>query len=137
MTTNTQAKAKNDSLSWFRLYPGIVTTDLIGMPLTHAGAYLRLLCLYWHGNMELPEDEVTLYRKTTAHTEEERQAVREVIQEYFPIGPNGRHTNQRLDEHLALITETSEKQRQRANARWKQQPQTEQPKSTGDSGRDF
>lgn len=112
------SKAKSDTLSWYRLYPGIVTTDLMGMPLTHAGAYLRLHCLYWHDNMKLPEDEVVLFRKAGARTAEEQAAVREIIDEFFPVGPDGKHTNERLDEHLAHVTAFGEQQRAKAKAGW-------------------
>ena len=131
-------KAKNDSLAWFRLYPGIVATDLMGMSLVHAGAYLRLHCLYWLNGMKLPTDDAVLYRKVDARTEEEKAAVQEIIAELFPVDAEGKHSNTRLDEHLEAIAAFSDKQRGKAKASWEVRrqasPKRVEPEAHNDGG---
>jgi|GEM_PF-2628758 len=72
------------SLPYFRLYPTDYEADTAHLSILEDGAYSRLLRLCWvTPGCSLPDDEEWIFRRARAHSEEERQAVRTVISEFF------------------------------------------------------
>lgn len=88
------------SLPYFRFYPTNYEAKTAHLTLMEDGAYCRLLRLCWMTpGCSLPDDESWIMRRMRAHTEEEKQAVRLVLTEYFKR-ENERVVNTRLmQEH--------------------------------------
>jgi uncharacterized protein YdaU (DUF1376 family) len=79
------------SLPYFRLYPTDYEAKTAHLNLLEDGAYFRLLRLCWMTpRCSLPDDEAWIMRRVRAHTDEEKEAVRFVLSEYF------RRENQRV-----------------------------------------
>ena len=80
--------------------------------------YRRLLDLYYTTETPLPLDLAQLYRLTMASEESFREALRSVLNEFFRQTEEG-WVNARADEEIAVMREKQQKQRERANKRWK------------------
>jgi uncharacterized protein YdaU (DUF1376 family) len=81
--------------------------------------YRRLLDLYYTRETPLPLELSQLYRLTMANDETFREALRSVLSEFFRQTEEG-WVNARADEEIAVMREKQQKQRERANKRWKQ-----------------
>ncbi len=86
--------------------------------------YRRLLDLYYTTETPLPLDLAQLYRLTMASEESYREALRTVLREFFEETEAG-WVNSRADEEIQVMREKQQKQRERANKRWK--PSGEDP----------
>lgn len=72
------------SLPYFNLYPTVFEADTSHLTLAEDGAYNRLLRLCWMTpGCSLPDDEAWIMRRMRARTEEEQEAVRVVLGEFF------------------------------------------------------
>lgn len=80
-------------------------------------AYSRLIRKYYAEEKPLPVDLRAVQRLVGARTKEERQAVDDVLQEFFTLEPDGWH-NKRCDEEIARYQEKQQKARDSAKARW-------------------
>lgn len=69
-------------------------------PLAH-GAYTLLLDEYYAGQGPLPGDYIDLYRIAKAQTDAEKQCVKTVADQYFPLNGDGFRHNERADEEIA------------------------------------
>lgn len=79
------------SLPYFRMYPTDYEAKTAHLTIIEDGAYNRLLRLCWMTpDCSLPDDEEWIMRRVRAHTDEEKQAVKTVLTEYF------RRENQRV-----------------------------------------
>lgn len=105
-------KKKQDRMAWFKMDAGKFLVDTLGYSPTHRGIYASLMCLYWINGNRITEDETTLRRKLGITTEEENQALKEVLAEFFP-GNDHRD----LDEQLEAVKETSRMQSEKAKSR--------------------
>ncbi len=80
-------------------------------------AYSRLIRKYYALEGPLPADLRAVQRLICARSEEEREAVQIVLNEFFTLADDGYH-NARCDEEIARYREKQEKARNSANARW-------------------
>ena len=80
-------------------------------------AYRRLLDTYYTSEKPLPADLRSVCRLVLATTEEQRQAVEVVLQEFFTLTDSG-WVNTRADAEIDAMREKQQKQRDRANKRW-------------------
>lgn len=80
-------------------------------------AYRRLLDVYYVREGPLPLELRQVYRLVIATTDDQRQAVETVLEEFFERGPDG-FTHKRCESELAAAREKSAKAAQSARARW-------------------
>ena len=81
-------------------------------------AYRRLLDVYYTHEAPLPSDERKVFRLVMATTEDQREAVRVVLSEFFTMTDAG-WVNRRADVEIQAMQALREKQREKANKRWK------------------
>lgn len=86
-------------------------------------AFRRLLDTYYTTEKPLPEDLRAVCRLVLATTEEQREAVRIVLEEFFELTECG-WINHRADVEIAAMRKKQQDQRDKANKRWKK-PSTE------------
>lgn len=93
------------SLPYFRMYPTDYEAKTAHLSMIEDGAYNRLLRLCWsQPDCSLPDDEEWIMRRMRARTDEEREAVRTVLTEYFSR-ENQRVFNKRLTEEYGHASE--------------------------------
>ena len=80
-------------------------------------AYRRLLDTYYTTEKPIPSDLRQAYRLVLATTDEQREAVRVVLEEFFTPTDAG-WINGRADAEILAMQEKQAKQRDRANKRW-------------------
>ncbi len=80
-------------------------------------AYRRLLDTYYTTERPLPVEPRAVCRLVLATTEEQREAVLIVLQEFFEETPDG-WISRRADAEILAMREKQQKQRDRANKRW-------------------
>lgn len=80
-------------------------------------AYSRLLRKYYAEEKPLPAELRAVQRLVGARTEEEREAVEVVLEEFFTLEEDGWH-NKRADLEIAKVAEKREKASKSARARW-------------------
>ncbi len=80
-------------------------------------AYSRLLRKYYAEEQPLPADLRAVQRLVGARTDEEREAVEIVLNEFFTLEADGWH-NKRADAEIAKVRAKGEKARASAEARW-------------------
>lgn len=85
-------------------------------------AYRRLLDTYYTTEKALPLDLRAVCRLVLATTEEQREAVRVVLEEFFEQTADG-WKNSRADAEIKAMREKQQKQRDKANKRWHKQAQ--------------
>ena len=85
-------------------------------------AYRRLLDTYYTTEKALPLDLRAVCRLVLATTEEQREAVRVVLEEFFEQTAEG-WKNSRADAEIEAMREKQQKQRDKANKRWHKQAQ--------------
>lgn len=85
-------------------------------------AYRRLLDTYYTTEKALPLDLRAVCRLVLATTEEQREAVRVVLEEFFEQTADG-WKNIRADAEIEAMREKQQKQRDKANKRWHKQEQ--------------
>lgn len=72
------------SVPYFRFYPTDFEADTSHLSMIEDGAYNRLLRLCWMTpGCSLPDDEVWIFRRCRARTDEEQEAIRAVLSEFF------------------------------------------------------
>jgi uncharacterized protein YdaU (DUF1376 family) len=86
-------------------------------------AYRRLLDTYYTTEKPLPLDLRAVCRLVLATTDEQREAVQVVLEEFFARTDDG-WVNSRADDEIAAMREKQQKQRDKANKRW-HKPETE------------
>lgn len=80
-------------------------------------AYSRLLRKYYADEKPLPVELRAVQRLVGARSEEEREAVQVVLEEFFTLEEDGWH-NKRADAEIARFNLKKEKARKSAEARW-------------------
>ncbi len=89
-------------------------------------AYSRLIRKYYAEERPLPADIKAVQRLTGARAKEERQAIADMLQEFFQLEEDGWH-NKRCDAEIARYRDKQEKARASAQARWDKQPGKRKP----------
>lgn len=101
---------------YYRFYPADFEADTSHLTLAEDGAYNRLLRLCWlTPGCSLPDDEAWIFRRCRAHTEDDKQAVLTVLNEFFRR-ENQRVFNPRLNtefEHVQTRRQTCSKNGQK------------------------
>ena len=99
------------SLAYFPLYPDDFEADTAHLTLAEDGAYNRLLRLCWRTpGCSVPADRAWIYRRLRAVTEEDKQVVDTVLDEFFVI-KNGRASNARLVKEYDAAKTSYEKRK--------------------------
>lgn len=98
-------------------------------------AYRRLLDTYYTTEGALPADLRAVCRLVLATTAEQRAAVEIVLQEFFERTDDG-WINTRADKEIEVMRGKQEKQRERANKRWKKPAGNASDDQPGDNEND-
>jgi len=80
-------------------------------------AYRRLICLYYRNEVALPSDLKQVCRLARAASKQERDAVAQVLGEFFVLEEDGWH-HKRCDEEIRRYQERSAKARASVAKRW-------------------
>jgi uncharacterized protein YdaU (DUF1376 family) len=84
------------SLPYFPMYPSDYEAKTSHLTIAEDGAYFRLLRLCWMtAGCSLPDDEAWIMRRARAFSDDERQAIKAILDEFFTL-KNGRWINERL-----------------------------------------
>ena len=98
-------------LPYFPLFPTDFEADTSHLTLAEDGAYNRLLRLCWMTpGCSLPDDEAWIMRRMRARTDDEIEAVRAVLAEFFTV-KNGRCSNARLTREYHAAHEAHERRK--------------------------
>jgi len=99
------------SLPYFPMYPTDFEAKTSHLTLAEDGAYNRLLRICWMmPGCTMPADETWIMRRARAFSEEEQQAVRAVLGEFFDI-ENGRYSNARLTKEWLAANEAHQRRK--------------------------
>jgi uncharacterized protein YdaU (DUF1376 family) len=89
-------------VNYYERYCGDYQRDTAHLSLAEHGAYTMLLDTYFSVEKPLPSDLPSLYRVCRAMTRLEQQAVKSVVDQFFPVSPaDGLRHNQRADREIA------------------------------------
>ena len=106
-------------INYYERHIGDYLKDTAHLSLLEHGIYSRLLDIYYSRDGDVPADQVM--RLIGARTDEERSAVRDVLNEFFDVdGDALRH--RRCDREIAKYREKQRKAATSANARWSNTP---------------
>lgn len=105
-------------MQYYKRYMGDFIRDTGHLTLTERGAYDALLDHYYATMAPLPNDLAVLVRIARAQTKAEVEAVRTVVEQYFPPNGDGFRHNKRADEEIVKSLALSEKQRRNIGKRW-------------------
>ena len=98
-------------LPYFPMYPTDFEADTSHLSMAEDGAYNRLLRICWMTpGCSMPADEAWIMRRVRAHSDEDKQAVKAVLGEFFTI-IKGRYSNARLAREFAAAREAHEKRK--------------------------
>lgn len=105
-------------MNYVELHIGDYDKDTAHLSACEDGIYGRLIRRYYNTEAPLPADVRAVQRLARAHSKEERQAVADLLEEFFTPSPEGwRH--KRCDQEIERFRGKREKARQSAEARWK------------------
>lgn len=108
MATNSSQTV--EPMPWMKLYAAEFILNTHGLPLSHIGAYIRLMILYWSSGNTLPENHAVLLRKIGAsNSDEDTQAVAAVLDEFFPMDQHGVRHHHGLDAQLSNARAVNER----------------------------
>jgi uncharacterized protein YdaU (DUF1376 family) len=89
------------AVNYYPRYVGDYQRDTSGLSLTEHGVYTQLLDCYYSREQPLPPELDRLCRIARAMEPFEREAVRVVADEFFPLAEDGLRHNRRADEEIA------------------------------------
>lgn len=110
-------KKNNDRMAWFKFDVGSFISDTTGLSMQHVGIYARLLSVYWAAGCALPDDEVKLKRRLGVSGQEDEEALKEILDEFFPMNENSKRSHADLDRQLSETVNYSKQQSERAKLR--------------------
>lgn len=99
-------------------------------------AYRRLLDFYYSTERPLPDDLAKLCGIARAATKDEREAVRTVMEQFFPKGPDGRR-NKRADAEISRAKRISGLRSEAAHAKHLHSKSTAIAMQTGSGSKKF
>jgi uncharacterized protein YdaU (DUF1376 family) len=88
-------------VNFYKRYPADYAKKTAKLSLAQHGAYTLLLDELYGSDEPLPADMGELYRICRAMKREEQEAVRTVVEKFFPIGADGMRHNPRATEEIA------------------------------------
>ncbi len=101
------------SLPYFPMFPSDFEAKTSHLTLAEDGAYNRLLRVCWMTpGCTIPMDEAWIMRRVRAHTDEDKVAVRTILEEYFSV-ENGRYSNAKL---MQIWKDSNDAHERRKNA---------------------
>ncbi len=98
-------------MNYYRRWIGDYVKKTAHLSLAEHGAYGVLLDICYSTEKPLPASLDALCRLCRAMSPSEREAVRVVADEFFPVNKDGQRHNERADEELGIAQATIEKQR--------------------------
>lgn len=101
-------------MNYYRRYLGDYMSKTMHLSIMEHGVYTLLLDACYATEKPLPTDYDSLYRVCRAMTKIEKDAVRRVVDAFFPIQSDGLRHNERADQEIATAQQTIEKQRESA-----------------------
>lgn len=110
----TTTKAKTDRMAWYKMDAGAFITATLNLSNHHVAIYIKLMSIYWTSGHKLPDDMILKRQLAIVGTEQEA-AISEMLAEFFPKDPLGKHCHLELDRQLTGITEYSAAQSERAS----------------------
>ena len=105
-------------MNYFEHHIGDYAQATAHLTFAEDAAYHRLLRKIYADEKPLPDDVKAVQRLVAARTKEERQAVVDVLNEFFVLQADGWH-QARADREISRYQEKQAKARASANARWK------------------
>jgi len=101
------------SLPYFPMFPSDFEAKTSHLTLAEDGAYNRLLRMCWmNPGCTIPADEAWIMRRLRAHSEQDQETVRTVLNEFFTV-ENGRYSNAKL---MQIWLDSNEAHEKRKNA---------------------
>ena len=88
-------------MNFYKRFMGDYAKDTAHLSLAEHGAYTLLLDHYYATEQPLPEDYQALYRICRAFDKKEQEAVRSIVDAYFPISDEGGRINPRALNQLS------------------------------------
>ncbi len=119
-------------MHFYQHHIGDYRKDTGHLTMLEHGAYRQLIDLYYLDENPLPVEEVRVMRLACARSTDEKEAVKNVLSDFFEKTSDG-YRHKRCDAELERIYEKSEKARQSAKARWKNNANEELPESDGNA----
>lgn len=104
-------------MNYYSHHIGDYLTDTAHLSILEDGAYRRLMDRYYTSEEPLTADENALFRFLRARTDDEKEAIRIVLAEFFTLTDGG-WTHKRCDAEIAAYKEKSIKAADAANKRW-------------------
>lgn len=96
------------SVPYFRFYPTDYDADTSHLTMLEDGAYSRLLRVCWMTpGCSIPDDEAWIFRRLRVRGDDEKQAIRSVVNEFFQKS-EGRILNDRLTREFEQAVERQE-----------------------------
>lgn len=96
---------------YFKFHIGDYRTDTQHLTLLEHGVYMTLMATYYTSEQPLPKDERQLFRLAGARTDEEKQAVLDVVNEFF-IPTETHWVHSRIDFELSEYHSKAEANRE-------------------------
>jgi uncharacterized protein YdaU (DUF1376 family) len=118
-------------MNYYRRYCGDYAADTPHLTMLEHGAYTLMLDAYYTAERPLPTTYDLLYRICRAQTAQEKQAVRNVSEQFFPSDGEFRR-NARADKELAIAVPKMAKLREVARENGKKNRPKGQPKPEPD-----
>lgn len=97
-------------MNYYSHHIGDYLIDTAHLSILEDGVYRRLMDRYYATEQPLATDEAALFRIIRARTDDEKEAVRVVLVEFFSETPDG-WTHKRCDEEIAIYQAKAEKNR--------------------------
>ena len=85
-------------MNWYPRYPGDYARDTADLTLAEHGAYSLLLDNYYSTKGDIPKEITAVIRICRAFEDYEKQAVKVVLDRFFPVDEYGNRTNKRADK---------------------------------------
>lgn len=112
-------------MNYYEHHIGDFLKKTVHLTAVEEGVYRRLLDRYYTTERPLPVDVRECCKLARASTKAERDAVRDVLKDFFSLQEDGHHQN-RADQEIARFQEKSAKAKRSAEARWSaSKPQSE------------
>lgn len=104
-------------MNYYSHHIGDYLVDTAHLSILEDGVYRRLMDRYYTTEQAITADEQALFRVLRARTEDEKDAVRVVLAEFFVLTDAG-WTHKRCESEIAAYKAKSEKAKESANQRW-------------------
>lgn len=104
-------------MNYYSHHIGDYLTDTAHLSILEDGAYRRLMDRYYTSEAPLTADENALFRLLRARSDDEKDAIRIVLAEFFTLTDDG-WSHKRCDAEIAAYKDKSVKAADAANKRW-------------------